>query len=579
MFPDGRYVFKRAETPDEFEQIHCLNYRTFVTELAQYADPGTGRLVDKFHDKNTYFIALKAGRVVGMVSFHDRPPFSVADRLADPSVLNRPGTRPIEVRLLAVAPEQRHSPALAGLLTLFYEHAQANGYTHAYISGVVERLPLYQQFGFEPLGPAVRCGQASFVPMRVSISRLVGRYHQSVRRWHQRQRRMAGQSAVGSRQSAGWGLPAANCRLPTVLLPGPVTIASAVHAAFHEPPIYHRGPEFVALFERVRRALAQLTGARDVALFNGSGTLGNEIVAATLAAEGRPGGVLLVNGEFGERLARQAARFGLGPRVLRWPWGAPWDLDAVDAALSDGSAGSWVWGVHLESSTGVLNDVPGLLDVAGRRGVRVCLDCVSSLGAVPLDLADVYLATGATGKSLGSYAGIAIVLADARCLAGLDTGRVPSYLDLPAALATVGPRYTFPSPTLRALDAALAPYESPAQARACYERYADLGAYVRRHLTALGLEPLAVAEHACPVVTTFAPPGGESSEAFVARCHFWGYAIGGQSGYLAERRLVQIATMGAVTREQVEGLFEQLGQWLGRGELLAVADRPVQVVS
>ena len=91
MLRVGPYVFKRAETRQEFEQIHRLNYRTFVSEIPQYSDPGTGRLVDKFHDKSAYFIVLREGRVVGMLSTHDQPPFSVADRLRDPEILNRPG--------------------------------------------------------------------------------------------------------------------------------------------------------------------------------------------------------------------------------------------------------------------------------------------------------------------------------------------------------------------------------------------------------------------------------------------------------------------------------------------------------
>jgi aspartate aminotransferase-like enzyme len=193
------------------------------------------------------------------------------------------------------------------------------------------------------------------------------------------------------------------------------------------------------------------------------------------------------------------------------------------------------------------------------------------LGAVPLDLSEVYLATATSGKSLGAYAGAAIIFADARKLADLDTGRVPSYLDLPAALACTGTRYTFPSPTLLALDAALAGYGTPDKARDSYDRYAALGVYVRGELRRLGLEPLAADDCAAPVVTTFAPPVGESAEAFVARCHFWGYAIGGQSGYLAERRLVQIATMGAVTREACGPLFAHLEESLVSRPALATA--------
>jgi len=554
MYQDG-YVFKRAETTEEFEQIHRLNYRTFVTEIPQHYDTGDGRLVDKFHAKNTYFIALRRDQVVGMISIHDQPPFSVADRLPDPSILTRPGSRPIEVRLLAVAPEQRKSTVMMGLVCQFYEYARAQGYTHAYISGFLDRLPLYRQFGFEPLGPAVRSGETSFVPMGSTISQLVRVNEQRVDMWNKR---------MGRRKAPR--------RESVCLLPGPVSISPAVHTAFHHPPIYHRGVEFTELYEKVRHTLAGMVNGRDVAILNGSGTAANEVVAATLAAGPQAGnGVMLVNGEFGLRLARQAARFGLRPRVLTWAWGQPWDLDQIDSVLAQEPAGSWIWGVHQESSTGVLNDLPGLVVLARRRGIRACVDCISSLGAVPLDLSNVHLATAASGKSLGAFAGAAIVFADSRQFVSLDVSRVPSYLDLQAALACTGTRYTFPSPTLVALDAALANYATAEKARVCYERYAALGVYVREQLRRLGLEPLAAENCASPVITTFAPPEGETSEAFVARCHCWGYELGGQSGYLAERRLVQIATMGAVTRELCAPLFSHLESSLVPKPALATA--------
>jgi aspartate aminotransferase-like enzyme/N-acyl-L-homoserine lactone synthetase len=572
MLRVGRYVFKRAQSSDEIEQVHRLNYRIFVGELRQYTDTGAGRLVDKFHDKNTYFIALRDDRVIGMISVHGQPPYSVASRLPDPSILQRPGIRPIEVRLLAVEPEERNSSVAYGLMAVFYEFAHDNGYTDVFISGVQDRASLYEGIGFKVIGPAVPSGDALFVPMWVSVPKLKEAVHARWQRWRRHASRVGER---GADHGDGNGDPPDGERSPAsplvCLLPGPVPILPHVREAFHRPPIYHRGPEFIALFERVRQALRQLTGARDVALFNGSGTLANEAVAATLAASAvnlPHRGLMLVNGEFGERLARQARRFGLNPRILRWPWGQPWDLDDVAAALEQEPPGSWVWGVHQESSTGVLNDLPGLVERARTRNVRVCMDCISSLGATPLDLSGVYLATGASGKSLGAYAGAAIVFADGRQLAALDLERVPSYLDVPAALATTGPRYTFPSPTLQALQAALTDYATPELASARYREYARRGAHIRQQLREVGLPPLADESCASPVITTFAPPDGETAQAFVERCRTWGFAIGGQSSYLAERRLVQIACMGAVTTEETAPLFERLAQWLRRGSVV-----------
>jgi len=50
----------------------------------------------------------------------------------------------------------------------------------------------------------------------------------------------------------------------------------------------------------------------------------------------------------------------------------------------------------------------------------------------------------------------------------------------------------------------------------------------------------------------------------VARCHFWGFAIGGASSYLLERRLVQIATMGDIHPRDLAPLFDHLRTALQR---------------
>ncbi|MBS0261142.1 MAG: alanine--glyoxylate aminotransferase family protein [Planctomycetes bacterium] len=345
------------------------------------------------------------------------------------------------------------------------------------------------------------------------------------------------------------------------LLPGPVTLSSAVRTAMQQPVLYHRGSEFLALFDRVRRQLSDLVGGRDVALFPGSGTVANDVVAATLAAGSATRGLILENGEFGRRLVAQARRFGLEPRVLSWPWGCPWNLDEIASALDEAVPGSWVWGVHHETSTGLLNDLAGLIRLAKSRGVRVCLDAVSSIGGQPLDLSEVFLSTGTSGKALGACSGIALVFGDRDELDNSNSARVPTSLDLVASLNHAGPRFTFPSPPLQALAAALQCYDSSAKATERFHDYTALGCFVRRELRGLGLAPLAEDSHASSTVTTFAVPDGGDSDGFVERCQRAGFLIGGQSAYLAERRLVQIATMGAVTQADCRAFFESLAQF------------------
>lgn len=574
MLRRGDYLFRFASTPAEFAQIHRLNHRTFVQEIPQHADNGTGELVDKFHEKNKYLICLKGERIVGMLSSHDKPPFSIADRLPDPSILSRPDVRPLEIRLLAVEPGERHSLVLIGLVWELYRNARAQGYTHFVISGVEEQRELYEHLGFEPLGPPVG-DAARFVPMWLPMHVLEKRMSRTMRLWQQRINRTMSRTAEQLEMTRPTnGTPAtallekaarpARRRIqdsPICLLPGPVAMRPEVHAAFREPILYHRADEFLPLFEGVRHRLSDMVGGKPVGLFVGSGTLANDAVAATLAADpARDNGLVLVTGEFGSRLLRQANRWNLAPRVIESEWGTAWNLAKVEDAFKSMPPGGWVWATHHETSTGVLNDLAGLVALARRYGQRVCIDCVSSLATVPLDLSGVWLATGASGKAIGSYAGIAFVFADPRSLEHLNRSIMPTYLDIAATISVEGPRFTMPSPLIASLDAALEVFATPEARTARYREMADVCEFARRRLEKAGFEMLAPREIASPSILTFAPPKGLNAAEFVQLCRSWGYQIAGQSGYLAERRLVQIAVMGAVSTRDLEPLLDKLEQ-------------------
>ncbi len=182
----GAYRFKPAESPAELEQIHRLNYQTFVQEIPQHNDPGTGRLIDQFHEKNQYLICLKDGELVGMVSWNDQAPYSVEKRLPDRQVLFAPDVKPVEIRLLAVVPSERTSPVMAGLVWSLYLESATRGWTHFVISGVLEQQDLYTHLGFVALGPAVGSGRASFVPMWLPVEKLEQTMRRPMQLWQKR---------------------------------------------------------------------------------------------------------------------------------------------------------------------------------------------------------------------------------------------------------------------------------------------------------------------------------------------------------------------------------------------------------
>ena len=100
-------VFKVASEDWEFEQIHRLNYRTFVEEIPQHAASPAQRLVDKFHAENTYLICLAGRTLAGMLAVRGKRPFSLDQKLKDLDSYLPAGRKICEIRLLAVEKQFR----------------------------------------------------------------------------------------------------------------------------------------------------------------------------------------------------------------------------------------------------------------------------------------------------------------------------------------------------------------------------------------------------------------------------------------------------------------------------------------
>ncbi|MGA2660690.1 MAG: GNAT family N-acetyltransferase, partial [Verrucomicrobiota bacterium] len=82
MSAQPQLVFKFATEEWEFEEIHRLNYKTFVQEIPQHRASPAHRLVDKFHSENTYLICLCGRKLAGMLAVRGNRPFSLDLKLA-----------------------------------------------------------------------------------------------------------------------------------------------------------------------------------------------------------------------------------------------------------------------------------------------------------------------------------------------------------------------------------------------------------------------------------------------------------------------------------------------------------------
>ena len=499
--------FKLADSPAEFEAIHRLNYQTFVEEIPQHPPNEDRRLVDRFHAENTYAVCLDGDTVVGMIAGRCARPFSLDAKLPGLDHHLPPHRKVVEVRLLAVAPPYRKQAVFARLAGVLAVHFRSQGCDLAIISGTVREQRLYRHLGFRPFGPLVGDAKARYQPMFLTLENYAARAAH---------------------------LEVAGGRTITNLLPGPVAVSEAVAAAFARPPLPHRGAEFAALMSRVRERLRRLLAMDDVILMPGSGTLANDAIGAQLAAEGRPG-LVLSNGEFGERLVDHARRWQLHFDVLRADWGQGFGDDAVRDAFAR-SRPRWVWVVVCETSTGVRNGLELPRALCRQHEADLCLDAVSAAGLQPLDLAGARFVSAVSGKALGAYPGLAMVAHDGRLV---PAGRIPRYLDLAAYREALGVPYTQSSNLLAALDAAL-DIDWPQRWQSVLQADRQLRQGLRRH----GLSIVAGDGPAMPGIVTLALPAAVPVARLARRMERSGYLLAHRSRYLAERHWVQICLMG-----------------------------------
>ena len=510
---DSGHTLKIATEEWEFERIFELNYATFVEEVPQHDPNASRRLVDPFHSENTYFICLNGDELVGMVAVRDRRPFSLDQKLGNIDKYLPAGRSVCEIGLLSIAKSRRKGRVIQGFLTMLAKHCIDSGYDLGVISGNVEQEKLYRQLGFVPFGQRVGTPRALYQPMYRDLTTLEedfsGRFHHSV-------------------EGSG--------RRPANLMSGPVAIRPEVRRAFTRTPVSHRSPAFVADVQLTKRRLCGLVSTSKVEILLGSGTMANDAVAAQLSLETGQG-IVLSNGEFDS---------------IEQEWGQPFDTATLESMLDTADDYTWLWAVHCETSTGLLNDIGSLKRICNARSVKLALDCISSIGTLPVDLADVYFASGVSGKGLNSYPGLSMVFYNHQLQPRPD--RIPRYLDLGLYAAKSGVPFTMSSNLVYALNVALDQFDSGD----VFGHIKETSAWLRDRLRRLGFEIVTDDAVASPAVITLALSVSGRSRELGDRLERAGFLLNYNSKYLRSRNWIQICLMGDFSRNDVEQLLDAI---------------------
>ncbi len=224
-----------------------------------------------------------------------------------------------------------------------------------------------------------------------------------------------------------------------LLNPGPVPVSADVREAMDAPMVSHRSAAFEDVYDRAQDGLDYVferstlsegsTSAGGTSLLlNGTATMAMEAAVANLTDDGSEV-VALVNGKFGRRFARIAERHADCTRI-EVPWGESFDLDAVAAAV--GPETDLVTMVHNETSTGLLNPVSAVGDLAAAADARFVVDGVTSVGGDVFCVDDWHVDVAVTDaqKALAAPPGISAMYVTDGVVDAIDGESAPFYEDL-----------------------------------------------------------------------------------------------------------------------------------------------------
>ncbi len=339
-----------------------------------------------------------------------------------------------------------------------------------------------------------------------------------------------------------------------------------------EPIVGHLDPYFFQINEEIRALLNLCFGTKNdfTMVISGTGSAGMEAAVVNFIEPGSKIGIF-ANGYFSDRLTEMAKRQRAEVVRLEKPWGEVYsDEEAAEFIAREKPA--VVAFVQAETSTGAYQKGHGIAKAARENGALVIMDCVTSLGGMPVDVdaAGIDIAYSGTQKALGCPPGLAPITVSPHAVEWLrqrKTTPASWYLDLKLLLdyyeSAHRYHHTAPISMFYALRESLELVkEEGLEAR--FQRHQTNHQAFVDGLAAMGVEMLVAPEHRLWTLNTPLVPEGVNDLAVRKKLMAdYSIEIAGGLGPLAGK-VFRIGTMGyGSSAGNVEMLLNALKSALG----------------
>jgi len=358
-------------------------------------------------------------------------------------------------------------------------------------------------------------------------------------------------------------------RDPWLLTPGPLTTSAATkEAMLHDWG--SRDEDFIATNRRVRDRLLAIASAQASHVcvpLQGSGTFVVEATLGTLIP--RDGKALvLINGAYGQRMARMLEYMNRATVILESAEDTPPEPDDVDGILGGDGEITHVVCVHCETTSGILNPVREIAEVAAVHERGLIIDAMSAFGAIPLNAHEIHFdaVMASSNKCLEGVPGMGFAIIRRSALEVSDGNAHSLSLDLYdqwVAMEKAGQwRFTPPTHVIKAFDTALDQFEAEGGQPGRHKRYSANGRILIGGMREMGFRTLLADELQAPIIITFHMPADKKFvfQAFYDHLKDRGFVI--YPGKLTVADSFRMGCIGNLGSDEMNGAVEAVRETL-----------------
>jgi 2-aminoethylphosphonate-pyruvate transaminase len=352
--------------------------------------------------------------------------------------------------------------------------------------------------------------------------------------------------------------------------PGPLTTSETVKQAMLRD-LGSRDAEFLGVVRKIRRRLLELgnvaDGSYEAVLMQGSGTFAIEsVISSVLPHEGKL--LVLVNGAYGERMAKIGRTLGIATETLIFPEWRPVDPAETRQTLARDPAITHVGVIHCETSTGIVNPVREIGRVVKEQGRVFIVDAMSSFAGMPMEVGSwgIDFLVSSANKCVQGVPGFAFVLARGELLVEVGNHARSVSLDLVSqwkGLEGDGQfRFTPPTHVLLAFWQALQELEQEGGIVARAARYAANQRVLLEGMKELAFDTYLAPEDQSHIITSFRYPKHPNFNfsRFYEHLSRKGFVI--YPGKVSDADCFRIGTIGHLFPEDLKALVAAVRQTL-----------------